>query len=384
VLLGALFLVLTDGLAIQARSWSRDLVPSGASAALIGVPVLIWLTLRRFRAQDHGLFSLPEGRARVPLAVVAVAAVAVAALAVVSLTVAPGPAGWRIGWPSALILSLRWPRTLAAMAAGAGMGVSGVVLQRLLRNPLASPDIIGISSGASLALVGSVVLFGTTISEAGAPGALLGGLAVLAVLIVLGQRQGNAPGTLALVGISLAALLDAVLQFALAKGGEETYMIVGWLAGSTFRVGESETVALTAAVAVLAALTLALHRWLTLLTAGEPVAMGRGLAVGPAKVALLVLAAVLAALVTAVVGPIAFVGLIAPHMAVMLGARRARDQVLLATLIGVGVMVLSDWLGRGLFHPIQLPAGATASVVGGAYLIALLARRRAGVPAVAA
>jgi len=374
--LGAILLLVTDGIAVWASMYTRDLVPSGASAALIGVPALIWLGLRRLQARDHAALQMPDGAHRLGPAKVAVVGIAVAALVVLALGVAPTAAGWGFGWPAEVIFSLRWPRVLSAAAAGAGMAISGVVLQRLLRNPLASPDVIGISSGATLALVGTVVVFGGTVADAGAPVALLGGLAVLAVLVVLGQRQGNAPGAVALVGISLAALLDAVLQFALAKGGEETYMIVGWLAGSTFRVSAEQAVVLVAGVAVLLAGCLALTRWLTLLSAGDAVAASRGLAVGRAKLVLLGLGAVTAAAVTAIVGPVAFVGLIAPHLAVILGAKRTREHLLLAAALGAGLMILSDWLGRALFYPIQLPAGATASIIGGTYFALLLMRGR--------
>lgn len=378
--LGALVLLATDAIALYAGTFTRDIVPSGAAAALIGVPVLMALALRRLRAQDHAALRLPEGSdALRPLwAVAALAGLAV--LTAASLTLAPSQEGWQLAWPSDLILGLRWPRLLTALAAGVGMAVSGVILQRLLRNPLASPDIIGISSGATLALVAAVVLFGGSIHDFGAPVALTGGLAALVVLLVLGRRQDNAPGAVALVGIALAALLDAVLQFVLAKGGDETVMVIGWLAGSTARATAEQAVGLTAAVTVLAGLSLGLHRWLTLLAAGDPFAGGRGLPVGPARALLLTLGAVLAAAVTAVVGPVAFVGLIAPHLAALMGARRSGQHLATAAVLGAVLMVLSDWLGRTLLHPVQLPTGAMASVIGGSYFLVLLllARRRGG------
>ncbi|GAA0568846.1 Fe(3+)-hydroxamate ABC transporter permease FhuB [Caenispirillum bisanense] len=373
LILGAVLLLATDALALYASRFTRDLVPSGASAALVGVPVLLWLTLRRLRAADHAPLSLPVGALRVSRLTWAALAVAAVALPLLALTVGRGPAGWSIGWPSDLVLGLRWPRVLTAAAAGAGMAVAGVILQRLLRNPLASPDIIGISSGASLALVATVVVLGGSIHEAGVPVALLGGLAALAVLLLLGRRQGHAPNAVALVGIALAALLDSLLQFALARGGDEAYMIIGWLAGSTFRASAGQGMALAAAVAAAAAATLLAHRWLTLMAAGEPFAAARGLAVGPARMLLLALGAMTAAAVTSVTGPIAFVGLIAPHMAVLLGARKVAAHVVLATVLGAVLLVASDWLGRTVFHPVQLPAGAVAAVVGGGYFIALLA-----------
>ncbi|EKV32279.1 transport system permease protein [Caenispirillum salinarum AK4] len=381
LVLGALVLLATDALALFVGQYTRDLVPSGAAAALVGVPVLIGLTLGRLRAQDHAPLRMPEGAARLRPGFAVLVAAGAVALVLASLTLAPTAEGWRMAWPSDLVLSLRWPRLLAAAAAGAGMALAGVVLQRLLRNPLASPDIIGISSGATLALVGAVVLLGGSIHDFGAPVALLGGLGALGVLLMLGRRQGHAPAAVALVGIALAALLDAVLQMVLARGGADAVMIVGWIAGSTARVTEGQALALAASVLLLAAAAVAAHRWLTLLAGGEAFAAGRGLAVGPARTALLALGAVTAAAVTAVVGPIAFVGLIAPHLAALLGAQRSGQHLMLACGLGVVLMVLSDWLGRTMLHPVQLPAGAMASVIGGGYFLMLLLARRGGIAA---
>ncbi|WP_206419786.1 Fe(3+)-hydroxamate ABC transporter permease FhuB [Minwuia thermotolerans] len=374
--LGALLLLLTDGVVLQVSNWTSDIVPSGAGAALIGVPVLIWLGLRRHRAADHARFEIPRGGrlALQPLLLALCVLIAVAALA--SLSLGPIAGGWNLAWPSETILSLRWPRTLAAAAAGAGMALSGVILQRLLRNPLASPDIVGISAGATLALVASVLVTGRSIYESSLPTAMGGALLVLILLLALSHRHRQAPAVVALVGVSLAALLDALLQFVLAKGGAETYMVVGWLAGSTFRVTAEGAIGLAIGIAALAATALTLRRWLVLLSAGPDTAASLGLSVAPSRALLLILACVAAALVTAVVGPIAFVGLLAPHIASMLGQRRAADQLATALALGALILLLSDWIGRNALYPLQLPAGALAAIVGGTYFVGLLLFRR--------
>jgi len=377
MLLGALALLLADALALFAGHYTRDIVPTGASAALIGAPALVLLASGRMRAADQAAFGgRPEGLRRMARPLVPSLGLGVLALFLVALFLGPTAAGWEIAAADELAFALRWPRAVAALAAGAGMAVSGVILQRLLRNPLASPDVIGISAGASLALVAALVFFGASIHEAGAPVAMLGSLTVLGVLMAIGRRNRYAPAVVALAGIALAATLDALLQFVLARGGEETYMIVGWLAGTTFHVTGGEALALLAATAVLAAIASGLHRWLTLLGAGDGVAAGRGLGVESARLILLGLAAVLAALVTALVGPVAFVGLVAPHMASLLGARRVLEQLIVALLIGLCLFLAADWLARTAVYPHQLPAGAVASMLGGAYLAVLLARRR--------
>lgn len=377
---GAAALLAADALALAAGLYSRDLVPTGAAAALIGAPALILLALRRGGNGGRGK-AVRVGLAR-PVGVqtskraLPVLCAAAVGLSGAALFLGPTAEGWQVAGPGDFALALRWPRVLAAIAAGAGMAVAGAILQRLLGNPLASPDVIGISSGASLALVAALVFTGTSIGEAGAPVAMLGGLGVLAVLLLLVERVRHAPMLIAVAGIALAATLDALLQFVLARGGEETYMVVTWLAGSTFRVTATQALALAVSVAALSGLALGLGRWLTLMSAGDAVAAGRGLPVAWARLALLALASVIAALVTSVVGPVAFVGLVAPHLAAFLGARKAAPQLAAALLVGICLFVAADWLGRSLLYPRQIPAGAIASILGGAYLAALLARRR--------
>ncbi|MGI3209786.1 Fe(3+)-hydroxamate ABC transporter permease FhuB [Roseovarius tibetensis] len=374
--LGAGLLLATDLVAVLANYLTRDLVPTGAVAALVGAPALIWLMRRRPGSADQAAYRLPPGPARVPRPLWPGLAAAIIAITLVALTTGHGDAGWQAGWPSGLTFDLRWPRVLAAAAAGLAMALSGVILQRLIRNPLASPDILGMTAGATVALVGTAMLGGGSIHEVGPGTAVLGSVLVLALLLALGRRHGHAPTMLALTGIALAALLDALVKVALAAGSQDSYAILGWLGGSTYRVTpvEAGLLALTALAGL--ALVLMLRRWLTLIAAGDDMALARGLSLGLARPVCLTLAAALAALVTAWLGPVAFVGLLAPHAAVMLGARRVAAQALMAGGIGAILMIGSDWLGRMAMYPMQLPAGTVASVLGGGYFLYLLLRRR--------
>jgi iron complex transport system permease protein len=376
LLAGAALLLLTDSIALFASRFTSNLVPSGASAALIGAPALILLTRRSLKARDHTAFGAIEGRMRLGRIGIGVLLGLFASIGVVGLTVAPSQTGWAAEWPSETVLALRWPRMLTALAAGMGMALAGAILQRLLRNPLASPDIMGMSQGATLTLVASVVLWGGSIFDSGAGGAFVGSSMVLLLLIILGRRHDFSPGIMALVGISIAALMDALVQFLLASGSDAAFAILNWLNGSTYRVAAEDALFLFTAVLMILGVSLLLHRWLTLISAGDGIAAARGLAVGRARLVLLTIAALLTALVTAIIGPVAFVGLLAPHMASLLGARSARDQIAISALAGAGLMLLSDWLARTLIYPAQLPAGMVASVLGGVYFIALLTRSR--------
>ncbi|MDP9942018.1 Fe(3+)-hydroxamate ABC transporter permease FhuB [Ectopseudomonas alcaliphila] len=376
-LLGALLLLGTDALALLANRISGQLVPSGAAAALIGAPVLLWLARRHLAAEDPRGLQLPRGAERFGWR----SALWVAALALLALTVALGLArgvdGWHLQWPSPLVWSLRWPRVLTAAAAGAGLAISGLLLQRLLRNPLASPDILGLSAGATLAVMVALTVFGGALLGAVAPlAAFVGSLAVLVVLMLLGRRHHYSPALMALLGISLGALLNAALQFVLAKGTGDSFALLGWLAGSTYRATPAQALWLTFGVLLFGALALLFQRALTLIGIGDGVAASRGLNVPRLRLVLLVLVALLCALVTSLLGPVAFLGLLAPHIAVMLGARRVMPQLLLAAALGAVLMLLADWVGRTLIFPLQIPVGIVASVLCGGYFVFLLVRGR--------
>lgn len=375
-LLGGLLLLATDAIALGFSRYAADLVPSGAAAALIGAPALLWLVRKRLQAQDQSAITLPGERHAVSRAGWLGVGLLTLLLVGLSLTLAPTNTGWRWAWPNELLWSLRWPRLVTAACAGAGLAVAGVILQRLIRNPLASPDIMGMSAGATLALVLGVLLGGRSIHDGGSLLAFGGSMTVLLILLLLGRRHHYAPALMALVGISLAAFLDALLQFTLAKGNDDVFAILGWLAGSTYRADAGQAGWLSAGIGLAWLLALASRRSLTLVSIGDGIALGRGLALERTRVLLLVLVSVICALVTAVMGPVAFVGLLAPHMASLLGARQTGAQLALASLLGMALMLLSDWLGRVLLYPLQLPAGTLASIMGGSYFIFLLARKR--------
>ncbi|EOW9392440.1 Fe(3+)-hydroxamate ABC transporter permease FhuB [Vibrio cholerae] len=374
-LLGALLLLATDMLAMGLSVWAEEVVPSGITAAVIGAPALIWFSRRQLQAQDSLSISLSSHR-RSPSrwAVMLIAAALFLAL------------GLHIGWqmesaswalPSEFQWPLRWPRMLTALFAGVGLAIAGTLLQRLIYNPLASPDILGVSSGATFALVFASLFLGQSLQSTHWMTALLGSAAVLVVLLLLGRRHHYAPSSLILTGIAITALLEALVQFTLAKGTGDSYQILLWLSGSTYRVTGEQALLLSVGVVGLTLLALGLSRWLTLISIGRGFASARGLSASRASLVLLILVALLCALVTATMGPVSFVGLIAPHMAMMLGAQRAPSQLLLAALVGGTLMLWADWLGQALLFPAQIAAGTLVAIIGGSYFLLLLLSQRA-------
>ncbi|QFU20626.1 Fe(3+)-hydroxamate ABC transporter permease FhuB [Shewanella eurypsychrophilus] len=380
MLLGALVLVATDALAMLMSIYTFDLVPSGTAAALIGAPALIWFTRRKMGAQDQLSLSLPKSRYQMTSKALPLMALCLLALTIISLFISKATVELEIVWlfslPDAFGWEIRWPRLLTSIASGAGLAVAGVLLQRLIYNPLASPDILGISAGATLALVGGSIFLGLNIFEGTTALAFIGSMSVLGLLLILGKRHQYAPSMLILTGIALTALIEAMVQFALARGDETSYTILSWLAGSTYRVTPMSALILVAAVGLLIGFALLTVRWLTLISTGREFAKARGLDVPKAFVLLLCCVALLCGAVTATMGPVAFVGLLAPHMAVILGAKRAELQIPVAAMIGSGLMIFSDWLGQNLVYPSQIAAGTLVAIVGGLYFIALLIQGR--------
>jgi len=375
-LLAAILLVTTDGLSIFLSQFVSDLIPTGITTALLGAPALIWFIQRQFKAQDQVFFRLPASAFKLNTKIWSLMFFVLLVSLVISITVYRNELGWQFHWPNEFSWSLRWPRVLTAFVAGVGMAAAGVVLQRLIHNPLASPDLLGMSAGAILALVLTTTFFGTSLNHFGPVVAFVGSLLTLGILLVLGRRHQFAPSTVILTGIALAALIETLVQFALIKGTEDTYAILRWLSGSTYRVEPIEALTLMVSVSIIFSIIVLSSRWITLISAGRGVALARGLNVNRSFVLLLMASALLCALVTALMGPIAFVGLIAPHMASLMGARSAQQQLLLGALLGGVLMLCSDWLGQQLIYPSQMAAGTVVALLGGTYFILLLLRGR--------
>lgn len=373
-LIGAFLLLVTDLLAQLASWYFQQLVPSGVTAALIGAPALIIFARKTLQAQDSLNLSFTFSKKRLnPWAISILSALCVA---IIALNLCYQPAHHTLGWLSVYQWQIRWPRALSAISVGIALAIAGTILQRLVYNPLASPDLLGISSGATFSLIASSLIFGNAILSSHWQSALLGSGLVLILLLYLGKRHQYAPGSMILTGIALSATLQALVQFCLAKGGSEGQQIIQWLTGSTYRVTPSHSLWLALIVSLLSLIALGLTRWLSLLSIGRQFATSRGLNITTASLVLLTLVVLLCAFSTANLGPIAFIGLIAPHIASLLGARLPRSQMLLAALAGSTLLLWADGLGQVWIYPQQIAAGTLVSVIGAGYFLGLLLLNR--------
>ncbi len=381
--IGALLLFLADCGVQLVGGPLEAFLPTGAVTALLGSPLLLLLLPRLPKgerpplgaaAQASGLRLAP----RLRIALVSALALLLLALALFfgrdALT-----GGWHWLAPAefADILPWRWPRVLGAAAAGTMLGLAGFVLQRLTGNEMASPEVLGISAGAAFAAAMSLFLATTPHASLVGLMAVCGSLAVIGAILALGRRSGFQPERVLLAGIALNALLDAVVGVLSATGDPRALMLFAWMAGSTS--GISATTALVAGAGALAftALALLAARPLGLLPLGAPSAAALGLPLGRVRLFLFLLAASLTAAATPIVGPLTFVGLMAPHAARLLGFHRAAPALLASALAGALLLVAADWLGRTLAYPWQMPTGIVAALIGAPALMLLLNRRSA-------
>ena len=379
-LLGAALLWATDEIVQGVSStelFSAHLVPTGTVTSLLGVPLLM-LLLPRLRSQPDlhasAVAHAPEARLgrRLPWAVVGLAVVLM-----LTFGISRGVHGWHVAGPAQIGALLFWrlPHAIAAMSAGVLLAVAGTLIQRVTANPMASPDLLGVSSGGALGIV--IILFAGLEPTPGIlfAGCLAGAMTTLALLLWLGGRASFAPDRLLLIGVGISALFEAIVSATLASGDPRAGILMDLVVGSTYYI---EPVASYAAAAVaLAGLVLGplMARWIETLSLGAPMAGSLGVPVARTRLAILLLAALLTATATLLVGPLSFVGLIAPHIARYSGARRPAVQMLVASIVGALLMGFADWLGRQVMFPQEMPAGLVATLIGGPYLIALTLRK---------
>lgn len=378
---GAFLLTLADQTA-QGLAFFPQQIPTGAVTGLLGAPLLLWLVART-RTQAVPLRPATESSARLDEPAtrrMMLCGSLILAVAIVLALILGRPAGgWHLAsWPEFGLLSpWRAPRVFAALAAGAMLSIAGVLVQRMTGNPMASPELLGISSGATVAVILTMMLTPGFALAWIFPAAATGAAATLAILLGTALRASFSPERLLLVGVALATLMTAISSIALVSGDPRTSMLITWMSGSTY--GVTATQAGFACITALLMLLLAplSARWLAILPLGTSSARAVGVDLAGARLALLLLTALATAAATLIVGPLSFVGLIAPHMARMLGLHRPLPQLFGAAILGAFIMVLADWLGRTMLSPWQLPAGMIATLIGAPYFLWLM-RRQAG------
>jgi iron complex transport system permease protein len=275
-----------------------------------------------------------------------------------------------------IVQDLRLPRALTAVLAGYALGVAGAIFQDVARNPLVAPDVIGVSSGGSFAAV-SLIVFTNVGGTAAVPlAALFGSIAAGVALYALAWRDGVHGYRLVLIGIGLAAMLQAGISYVLARGQifDVTQAYV-WLVGSLNGRGWEHVWPLVITLAVLLPIALAFGRHLETLQLGDEVARTLGASVERTRLGLLAIGVVLTGVAVAATGPIAFVAFIAPHIARRLAGSVAPSAIVpLAGAIGSLIIVAADLAGRTAFASHEIPVGIVTSIIAAPYFLFLLYR----------
>lgn len=272
-----------------------------------------------------------------------------------------------------VLFDLRLPRAVTGLLVGIAFGMSGAVFQTLLRNPLASPDVIGISAGASSCAVLATMVLGLS-GFALSLSALVGAVLAAVLIYALAWRRGVSGYRLVLVGIGVGALLSSLISYLMTNSEvTEAQTALVWLAGSLNERTWSEVWPLLAALVVLLPATLLTARTLRPLELGDETATGLGTRVQWSRLGLLGCAVALAGVATAAAGPVAFVAFVSAPIARRLMPGRG-PALVPSALTGALVVLVADFAAQHLLGPTQFPVGVITSVVGAPYLLWLLGR----------
>ncbi|GGY75202.1 ABC transporter permease [Streptomyces olivaceoviridis] len=277
-----------------------------------------------------------------------------------------------------IVNELRLPRVLVGLLVGASLGLGGALFQSVSRNPLGSPDVLGLSQGSTAGALVVIVLMSGSASQV-TVGALAGGLVTGVAIYALAWKRGVHGYRLVLVGIGVNAIMTAVNGYLLTKADlvDATRAVV-WMTGSLNGRGWEQVWPLLGLCAVLVPLVLANARGLRMMEMGDDISNALGVRVQRVRLVLMVCAVLLVAAATAAAGPVSFVALTAPQLARRL-TRSPGPNLVPSLCMGATLLVAADWASQRAFGADQLPVGVVTGVLGGAYLLWLLVtERRAG------
>ncbi|MET8960688.1 iron chelate uptake ABC transporter family permease subunit [Streptomyces sp. NPDC004074] len=277
-----------------------------------------------------------------------------------------------------IVTELRLPRVLVGLLAGASLGLGGALFQSVSRNPLGSPDVLGLGQGSTAGALVMIVLFSGSAAQVAA-GALVGGLVTGLAIYLLAWKRGVHGYRLVLVGIGVSAIVTAVDGYLLTKADiVDAARAVVWMTGSLNGRDWDQVWPLLVLVCVLVPLVLGNARGLRMMEMGDDVSYALGVRVERVRLLLMVSAVLLTAGATAAAGPVGFVALTAPQLARRL-TRSPGPNLVPSMVMGAALLIIADWASQRVFGADQLPVGVVTGVLGGVYLLGLLVtERRAG------
>ncbi|WP_327716231.1 iron chelate uptake ABC transporter family permease subunit [Streptomyces sp. NBC_00490] len=274
-----------------------------------------------------------------------------------------------------IVNELRLPRVLVGLLVGASLGLGGALFQAVSRNPLGSPDILGLGQGATAGALVMIVLFSGSAAEV-TVGALVGGLVAGLAIYLLAWKQGVHGYRLVLVGIGVSAILTAVNGYLMTVSDiTDAARAMVWMTGSLSGRDWEQVWPLLGLCAVLVPLVLANARGLRMMEMGDDVSYALGVRVERVRGLLMIAAVLLTASATAAAGPVSFVALTAPQLARRL-TRSPGPNLLPSLCMGAALLVGADWISQKVFGADQMPVGVVTGVLGGVYLLWLLVTER--------
>lgn len=271
-----------------------------------------------------------------------------------------------------ILSEFRVPRMLLGILVGAALAISGAVIQGVIRNPLASPDVIGITKGASLAAVIVIIVFPTAPLFVLPVASFIGALVISLILSLLISWPGIKGSQLALIGMAIGAVAMALVQYLLIRNPMEANIALVWLTGSLFGRSMDHVLTILPWLIVAIPVIFLYARKLDILHLGEEVATALGTHVQRTKMILLFTSVMLAGAAISVVGGLSFLGLIAPHIARSLVGHQHRHIVAMSGLVGALLMVIADGLARIIAPPIDIPVGVLIAIIGAPYFLYVL------------
>lgn len=285
--------------------------------------------------------------------------------------------GQNMGSSELILLKFRLPRILAAILIGAALAVSGALLQGVIRNPLASPDILGVTGGASAASVAFLTLF-TGYSVHWVPVvAVIGALLAVLINYTLAWKRGISTYRLVLIGLGLSTALGALTMFLLISG--PAYLaaqVLNWMTGSIYGISWKYVGVIAPWIIVFIPLSFVYAKELTIQSLGDSMATGLGSRLQITRVMVLLYSVALAGAAVGVAGMISFLGLMSPHIARRLVGNSYSLVIPVSALIGAILLLLADLAGRMLFMPLDIPAGVFTAGIGAPFFLYLLFKRK--------
>ncbi|WP_341200909.1 iron ABC transporter permease [Planomicrobium okeanokoites] len=350
-------------------------VPAGAMTALIGGPWLLYLAWKTARSMKRGERQM--GGTTKPVRLKMLVPILLAAIIIVTtLALSFNGSAWNFDWLSPVVWEFRVPRVLTAFIVGVMLAITGVILQGVLRNPLADASVLGVTSMGGAGAMLLLVVF-PAIPPAFLPlGATLGASLALGIILLTAWKNNFQPMLVALMGIAISAFGSAATQILVVKAKLAVASALVWLSGSTYAKGWDDVQFALILFALFIWPAVYITRSLDTLTFGDDVAAGLGLNIRSTRVWALVVGVAISTAAVSIVGTIGFIGLVAPHIARRLVGFRHLPLMLSSGLIGGLLLVTADFIGRTLIAPNDIPSGLIVALIGTPYLLYLLKKMK--------